>query len=64
MKIFVTAIDTNVGKTIVSSVLCSALKYEYWKPIQCGDLNNSDSMKVKSYSPDTLIHPERFKLHQ
>jgi dethiobiotin synthetase len=62
MKIFVTAIDTNVGKTIVSSALCSGLNYAYWKPIQCGDLDDSDSMKIKKYSPETLVYPELFKL--
>jgi len=62
MKIFVTAIDTNVGKTIVSSALCSGLNYAYWKPIQCGDLADSDSMKIKKYSPETLVYPELFKL--
>lgn len=62
MKIFVTAIDTNVGKTIVSSALCSGLNYAYWKPIQCGDLDNSDSMKVKKYSPEILVYPEMYQL--
>ncbi len=62
MKIFVTSIDTNIGKTIVSSVLCSALNYSYWKPIQCGDLDQSDSHKVKQLSPLTQIFPEAYRL--
>ena len=62
MRIFVTSIDTNVGKTVCSSILCSGLGYDYWKPVQCGDLDFSDSMKVKSYSPSTNIHPESFQL--
>ena len=62
MKIFVTSIDTNIGKTIVSSVLCSALDYSYWKPIQCGDLNQSDSHRVKQLSPSTPIFPEAYRL--
>ena len=62
MRIFVTSIDTNVGKTVCSSILCAGLGYDYWKPVQCGDLDFSDSMKVKSYSPLTKIHKERFQL--
>ena len=63
MRIFVTSIDTNVGKTVCSSILCAGLGYDYWKPVQCGDLDFSDSMKVKSYSPLTKVHAERFKLN-
>ena len=62
MKIFITSIDTNVGKTIASSVLCSGLNYSYWKPIQCGDLDQSDSFTVNKLSPYTHIHPEAYKL--
>ena len=63
MRIFVTSIDTNIGKTVCSSILCAGLGYDYWKPVQCGDLDFSDSMKVKSYSPLTKVHAERFKLN-
>jgi len=62
LKLFITAIDTNIGKTIVSSVLCKGLGYAYWKPIQCGDLEDSDSKKVKELSPETIIYPEKFRL--
>ena len=63
MRIFVTSIDTNVGKTVCSSILCAGLGYDYWKPVQCGDLDFSDSMKVKSYSPLTKVHTETFQLN-
>ena len=48
MKIFITGIGTDVGKTLVSAIVVQALEADYWKPIQAGDLNNSDSHKVKS----------------
>lgn len=48
MKLFVTGISTDVGKTIASSIIVEALKADYWKPIQAGDLDNSDTHKVKS----------------
>lgn len=46
-KYFVTGIGTDVGKTIVSAILVEALKADYFKPVQCGDLDNSDTAKVR-----------------
>jgi dethiobiotin synthetase len=48
MKLFITGISTDVGKTITASIIVEALEADYWKPIQAGDLDNSDSHKVKS----------------
>ena len=48
MKLFITGISTDVGKTIASSIIVEALEADYWKPIQAGDLDNSDSHKIKS----------------
>lgn len=47
-KIFVTGISTDVGKTLVSAVLTEALKADYWKPIQAGELDFSDADTVKT----------------
>ena len=47
-KLFVTGIGTDVGKTIASAILTEALQADYWKPIQAGDLEHSDSIKIKS----------------
>ncbi len=58
MKIFITGISTDVGKTISSAIVVESLKADYWKPIQAGDLENSDSSKVKcliSNSTTTLF---------
>jgi dethiobiotin synthetase len=65
-RIFVTGIGTNVGKTIVSSILTEHLTADYWKPIQSGDLSNTDSMKVKKLISNntSIIHPETFQLSQ
>ena len=48
MKLFITGISTDVGKTISSAIVVEALQADYWKPIQAGDVENSDSNKVKS----------------
>jgi dethiobiotin synthetase len=64
MKIFVTGISTDVGKTIASAIITQALEADYWKPIQSGDLHNSDSMKLESLlsNAKTKIHPESYLL--
>ncbi len=49
MKLFITGISTDVGKTIASAIIVEALQADYWKPIQAGDLDNSDTHKVKTY---------------
>jgi len=44
---FVTGISTDVGKTIVAAIITEALQADYWKPVQAGDLDFSDTHKVK-----------------
>ncbi|HSP41169.1 MAG TPA: dethiobiotin synthase [Gillisia sp.] len=63
---FVTGIGTNVGKTIVSAILTEALEADYWKPVQAGDLDNSDSLKVKDLISNkrSVFHQEEFLLSQ
>lgn len=46
-KYFITGISTEVGKTIVAAIITEALKADYWKPVQSGDLDNSDTHKVQ-----------------
>lgn len=53
MKLFITGIGTDVGKTVASAICVEAIEADYWKPIQAGDLDNSDSHKVKSYISNT-----------
>jgi dethiobiotin synthetase len=65
MKLFITGISTDVGKTIASAIIVEALKADYWKPIQAGDVENSDSHKIKSLisNDTTIIHPNSYLLH-
>ena len=62
---FITGIGTGIGKTITSAILTEKLKADYWKPIQSGDLEQSDSAMVKSLLSNTVsvIHPERYRLN-
>lgn len=45
--IFIAGIGTDVGKTVVSAIFAEALKADYWKPIQAGNINSSDKDAVK-----------------
>jgi len=65
MKLFITGIGTDVGKTIASAIVTQALEADYWKPIQAGDLDNSDSHKIQRYisNDKTIIHPNSYKLN-
>lgn len=64
MIYFITGIGTDVGKTIASSIVVEALKADYWKPIQAGDLENSDTHKIKNYvsNTKTVFHPNSYAL--
>lgn len=59
MKLFITGISTDVGKTIASAIVVEALEADYWKPIQAGDLEYSDSHKIKE-----LISNKKTKIHK
>jgi dethiobiotin synthetase len=65
MKIFITGIGTDVGKTITSAIITQALGADYWKPVQAGDLDNSDSHKIQRYisNDKTVIHPNSYSLN-
>ncbi len=65
-RIFITGNGTDIGKTVVSAIITEALQADYWKPVQSGELHNSDTMKVQHLisNPKTVFHPERFRLQQ
>jgi len=52
-KIFVTGISTDVGKTIISAIVTEALKADYWKPVQAGELDHCDTKKVERMVSNT-----------
>ncbi len=63
-RIFITGISTEVGKTMTSAIVVEALKADYWKPIQAGDLEYSDSHKVADLisNQKTVIHENSYAL--
>ncbi len=65
-NIFVAGIGTGIGKTVVSAILCNALKGDYWKPVQSGSKEGVDSKTVKelsSHSPFTVF-PETYSFRE
>ena len=66
MNLFITGIGTNVGKTIVSTILTESLQADYWKPIQSGTIESMDSETVRSNisNDKTVIHPEAYLLKE
>lgn len=63
-RIFVTGISTDVGKTIASAIIAEALEADYWKPVQAGELDNSDSHKIVELisNSKTVIHKNCYTL--
>src|SRR5688572_5181971 len=64
MSVIIGGIHTGIGKTVCSAVICQALGYDYWKPVQAGDLENSDSRVIRNAVTNSAckIHPELYKL--
>jgi dethiobiotin synthetase len=64
--IFITGIGTGIGKTVISAIVTEKLKADYWKPVQAGDLDTSDTIKVKSLVSNNIsrFHPEAYRLTQ
>lgn len=65
MKLFITGISTDVGKTIASAIITEALEADYWKPVQAGDLDHSDSHKIRNYisNDKTVVHQNSYQFH-
>lgn len=62
--IFVTGTDTDIGKTVFAAALAGALDADYWKPVQAGLDDATDSQRVamlSGLSPDR-IYPEAYRL--
>lgn len=60
-RFVVTGTDTGIGKTIFTAALAGATGLPYWKPIQSGLDEDSDSETISSLCSAT-IHPEAYRL--
>ena len=62
MNYFVTAIDTDSGKTLVSAIICEALGADYWKPVQAGLPRDTEVVETLVSNSQTKFHAEKFLL--
>jgi dethiobiotin synthetase len=63
----VAGISTEIGKTFISSILTESLDADYWKPIQAGALDFTDTDTVRSLvtpRADRIFFPERYRLQE
>jgi len=62
MRIFVTAIGTDCGKTVFSAILAQALEADYWKPVQAGYPTDREVVKNLVTNPKSRFFPETYLL--
>ena len=60
-QFFVTGTGTDVGKTIISALLCRGghLNHQtvtYWKPVQTGTVDTIDADVIETSAPNTKVH--------
>jgi malonyl-CoA O-methyltransferase len=62
--VFVTGTDTGVGKTVVAAWLTRALDADYWKPIQAGLEDETDTAAVRRLTglPHERFHEPAYRL--
>ncbi|MDE3182128.1 MAG: dethiobiotin synthase [Bacteroidota bacterium] len=62
--IFITGTGTDVGKTLIAAIVTEALQADYWKPVQAGFSDGTDSLFVRKMisNSQSKIHPELYKL--
>lgn len=62
--IFITGTGTDVGKTLISAIVTEALQADYWKPVQAGFSDGTDSLLIKELlsNKKSVIHPELYRL--
>jgi dethiobiotin synthetase len=62
--IFITGIGTGIGKTLAAAVVTEALGASYWKPVQAGFDDGTDSEWIgeRISNPQGRLYPETYKL--
>lgn len=59
MSVFITGTDTHIGKTLASAWLCLHADSDYFKPIQTGSIEGTDSTFVAGIIKNR-VHPESY----
>jgi len=63
-RVFITGTGTGIGKTLVAAIATEALQADYWKPVQAGYEEGTDSLWIKEMLSNnkSIIHPELYRL--
>lgn len=63
-RLFITGTDTGVGKTLTAAILMAGLRGIYWKPVQSGleEITDTDWIRNKTGLPDNHFCPETYRL--
>lgn len=63
-QLFVSGIGTGIGKTISAAIITEALHADYWKPIQSGsdDVSDSETVALLVSNAETRIYKEAYRL--
>jgi dethiobiotin synthetase len=66
VQLIIAGIGTEIGKTVVSAIVVEALQADYWKPVQSGALEDSDTETVRQLISNTVtqFHPETYQLRE
>ena len=63
---FISGTDTGIGKTLISAMLLTATRGRYWKPVQSGIADGTDTKTVSKLTGlgDMHFEPESYVLEQ
>lgn len=63
-RIFISGTDTGIGKTVISAILLSGLKGRYWKPVQSGleDITDTRWIMEKTGLEKSRFFRETYRL--
>ncbi|PSL43782.1 dethiobiotin synthetase [Chitinophaga niastensis] len=63
-RIFITGIGTGVGKTVAAACITEALQADYWKPVQAGLTEGTDTQTILRLVANgvSVCHPEAYCL--
>lgn len=64
--VIVTGTDTGIGKTVFAAALTGAWRARYWKPVQSGleDETDTDAVRRLAQAPEARIHKEIYRLNE
>jgi dethiobiotin synthetase len=63
-RLFVTGTDTGIGKTMVSAILMAGLNGRYWKPVQSGleEMTDTEWIREMTGLDSDHFYPETYRL--